>query len=255
MRNLAKAFFVLLALLPVGLLVWLAIPQFPLLWADHSYWQNYAISLMLTTVIMMFQMMVALLAAYGLARWNGQIRNSVYLLYCLLTLLPVQVMLLPNYLICRELGLLNTQLAIVLLGVFSPLSVFLLARSMQRIRKEQSEAALLDGAGEWDLFRYIYLPQVKDTAWIAAGLAFLDQWSVVETPLVLLSDEKKHPLSIILARSDFPLPYAGAAVYILPIIAALLVIVLPGQRILRKRVIKDNIITKRKICNKQSLSA
>ena len=122
-----------------------------------------------------------------------------------LTLLPVQVMMLPNYLVCRAFGLLNTRLAIVLLGVFSPLAVFLLARAMQRIGREQSEAASLDGAGEWTLFRRIYLPQVKDTAYIAAGLAFLDQWSMVELPLVLLSDESKQPLSILLI---FAAPYA-----------------------------------------------
>ena len=108
-----------------------------------------AVSLGLTAVILLFQLAVALPAAYGLARWRGRLRDAAYLLYCLLTLLPVQVMLLPNYLVCRALGPLNTQLAIVLLGVFSPLSVFLLARAMQRIGVEQSEAASLDGAGAW----------------------------------------------------------------------------------------------------------
>ena len=58
---------------------------------------------------------------------------------------------------------------------------------------------------------------MKDTAYIAAGLAFLDQWSMVELPLVLLSDESKQPLSILLTRAAFAAPYAGAAVYLLPV--------------------------------------
>ena len=161
MKTLAKALLVLLALLPVGILLWLAVPQLSLLWGDRAYWRGYAVSLGLTAVILLFQLAVALPAAYGLARWRGRLRDAAYLLYCLLTLLPVQVMLLPNYLVCRALGLLNTQLAIVLLGVFSPLSVFLLARAMQRIGVEQSEAASLDGAGAWTIFRRIYLPQVR----------------------------------------------------------------------------------------------
>lgn len=217
MKALAKVILVLLALLPVGILLWLAVPQLPLLRDDRTYWRGYATSLGLTAVILIFQLAVALLAAYGLARWQGRLRNAAYLLYCLLTLLPVQVMMLPNYLVCRAFGLLNNRLAIVLLGVFSPLAVFLLARTMQRIGREQSEAASLDGAGEWTLFRRIYLPQVKDTAYIAAGLAFLDQWSMVELPLVLLSDESKQPLSILLTRAAFAAPYAGAAVYLLPV--------------------------------------
>lgn len=123
MKTLAKALLVLLALLPVGILLWLAVPQLSLLWGDRAYWRGYAVSLGLTAVILLFQLAVALPAAYGLARWRGRLRDAAYLLYCLLTLLPVQVMLLPNYLVCRALGPLNTQLAIVLLGVFSPLSV------------------------------------------------------------------------------------------------------------------------------------
>lgn len=116
MKTLAKALLVLLALLPVGILLWLAVPQIPLLWDNRAYWRGYAVSLGLTAVILLFQLAVALPAAYGLARWRGRLRDAAYLLYCLLTLLPVQVMLLPNYLVCRALGLLNTQLAIVLLG-------------------------------------------------------------------------------------------------------------------------------------------
>ena len=96
MKTLAKVILVLLALLPVGILLWLAVPQLPLLWDDRAYWRGYATSLGLTAVILIFQLAVALLAAYGLARWQGRLRNAAYLLYCLLTLLPVQVMMLPN---------------------------------------------------------------------------------------------------------------------------------------------------------------
>ena len=95
---------IFLALLPVGILLWLAVPQLPLLWDDRAYWRGSAVSLGLTAVILIFQLAVALLAAYGLARWQGRLRNAAYLLYCLLTLLPVQVMMLPNYLVCRSWG-------------------------------------------------------------------------------------------------------------------------------------------------------
>lgn len=218
MKTLCKVLLALLALFPVLALIWLALPQFSLLWPCRAYWRGYAVSLALTVPVVAGQLAVALAAAYGLMRWRGRARSSVLLLYCLLPLLPSQVMLLPNYLICRALGLLNTQLAVVLLGVFSPLSVFLLARAMGRVGPEQAQAAALDGAGEWTLLRRIYLPQVRETALIAAALAFLDQWSMVELPLVLLSDEAKQPLSLLLARTDFPAPCAGAALYMLPVL-------------------------------------
>ena len=229
MKTLCKVLLALLALFPVLALIWLALPQFSLLWPCRAYWRGYAVSLALTVPVVAGQLAVALAAAYGLTRWRGRARSSVLLLYCLLPLLPSQVMLLPNYLVCRALGLLNTQLAIVLLGVFSPLSVFLLARAMQRIGVEQSEAASLDGAGAWTIFRRIYLPQVRDTAYIAAGLAFLDQWSMVELPLVLLSDESKLPLSILLTRTAFAAPHAGAALYLLPAAVAVAAICVRGK--------------------------
>lgn len=218
MKTAAKGAIVLLTLLPVAVLLILAMPQLGFLWQESAYWCGYANSVLLTVPVVFFQMAVALPCAYGLARWKGHGRNAVFLVYSLLTLLPCHVMLLPNYLVCKWLGLLNHHLAIVLLGMFSPLSVFLLGRGMQKISPEQAEAASLDGAGEWTIFTRIYLPQVRDVTRIALALAFLDTWSLMETPLVLLSDETKQPLSILLASSTFPAPFSGAALYMLPVV-------------------------------------
>ena len=76
---------------------------------------------------------------------------------------------------------------------------------MQYISREQSEATSPNGTGDWTLFRRIYLPQVKDTAYGAGRLAFPKQWGMVELSRVLLSDERKQPLSILLI---FAAPYA-----------------------------------------------
>lgn len=76
---------------------------------------------------------------------------------------------------------------------------------MQYISREQSEATSPNGTGDWTLFRRIYLPQVKDTAYVAGRLAFPKQWGMVELSRVLLSDERKQPLSILLI---FAAPYA-----------------------------------------------
>jgi multiple sugar transport system permease protein len=222
MKTVLKGIIALFAALPMGILLLLSVPQFSALVLAKDYWIGYGNSLLLTGPIVILQLLVAILAAYGLARWRGSLRNVVYLLYCILTLLPCQVMLLPNYLVCRSLGLLNSRLSIILLGVFSPLSVFLLSRQMLKIGKDQAEAASLDGASEWQIFLRIYLPQMKEALLIAAGLAFLDCWSMVELPLVLLSSPEKQPLSILMTQPDFPAPYAGAVIYVAPIGIALL---------------------------------
>ena len=81
----------------------------------------------------------------------------------------------------------------------------MLALAMQYISREQSEATSPNGTGDWTLFRHVYLPQVKDTAYVAGRLAFPKQWGMVELSRVLLSDERKQPLSILLI---FAAPYA-----------------------------------------------
>lgn len=81
----------------------------------------------------------------------------------------------------------------------------MLALAMQYISREQSEATSPNGTGDWTLFRRIYLPQVKDTAYVAGRLAFPKQWGMVELSRVLLSDERKQLLSILLI---FAAPYA-----------------------------------------------
>ncbi|MBQ0038382.1 MAG: carbohydrate ABC transporter permease [Clostridiales bacterium] len=216
MKALCKGALCLAVLLPLGaLLIWAA-PEFSTLWRSSDYWQGYGNSLLLTLPIVALQLLVSLPMAYALARWRGGVRQGVYLAYCLLTLLPCQVMLLPDYLICRSMGILHTRLAVILPGIFSPLSVFLLARQMQKVGHEQAEAASLDGASEWVIFRKIYLPQVRYPLYIAAGIAFLDCWSVVELPTVLLTEHQ--PLSVLLAQPDFPAPYAGSVLYLLPIV-------------------------------------
>lgn len=233
MKYIVKFLVILSVLLPLGILLVAAVPEMHSLLSFSSYWIGLCNSIWLTVVIVVFQMLIAVPAAYGLARWRGRIRNGIYFLYCLLNVIPCQAMLLPNYLVCRTLGLLNTSFSVILIGVFSPLVVFLLARQMQKIDGEQANAATLDGANEMQIFIKIYLPQVENIIWIAGVLAFVDCWSMIELPLILLSDEEKQPLSLLLAQTDFPAPYAGATVYMVPIVVAL--VVTYCVRVFRKR--------------------
>ena len=92
----------------------------------------------------------------------------------------------------------------------------MLALAMQCIGWEQNEATSPNGTGDWTRFRRVYLPQVKDTAYVAGRLAFPKQWGMVELPRVLLSGESEQFLSILLIRATFASLYAlytGAALY------------------------------------------
>ncbi len=176
-------------------------------------------SVILVAPIVLFQVAIAAVAAYAFTRWRGKVRSLIFFFYVILMLMPYQVTLVPNYLVADRLGILNTRWAIVLPGVFAPFSVFLLTKFMRRIPYAQIEAAKVDGAGEWQIFTRICLPQCRSALFSIAILVFVDYWNMVEQPLVLLNDAQMQPLSVYLSTinaGEIGLAFAMATVYMFP---------------------------------------
>ena len=133
--------------------------------------------------------------------------------------MPYQVTLVPNYLVINKMNLLNTRWAIILPGVFSPFSVFILTKYMKRIPKSIIEAAELDGASEIRIFWSIFMPLCKSTLYSVAILVFIDYWNMVEQPLILLTDQELYPLSVFLSKineGDTGIALAIAVIYMVP---------------------------------------
>ena len=126
-----------------------------------DYLMKFWNSVLLTLPIMIFQIVIALGASYCFARFRGRIRELIFFLYLVLMLMPYQVTLVPNYLVANELNLLDTRWSIILPGIFAPFSVYLLTKYMRRIPESVIEAAKLDGANEWQIFRKIAIPMCK----------------------------------------------------------------------------------------------
>lgn len=176
-------------------------------------------SVILVGPIVVFQLFVALLASYGFARYRGRIKEIIFFSYIILMLMPYQVTMVPNYLVSNWLHILDTNWAIWLPGIFSPFAVFLLTKFMRRIPHSVIEAAEIDGAGEWQIFRRICVPLCKGAVCSAAILVFIDYWNMVEQPLILLSDAEKHPLSVFLSKinaGEIGLAFAVATIYMIP---------------------------------------
>ena len=169
--------------------------------------------------IVIFQLVVAAGASYTFARANTKFRSIVFFAYIILMLMPYQVTLVPNYLVINKMNLLNTRWAIILPGVFSPFSVFILTKYMKRIPKSIIEAAELDGASEIRIFWSIFMPLCKSTLYSVAILVFIDYWNMVEQPLILLTDQELYPLSVFLSKineGDTGIALAIAVIYMVP---------------------------------------
>ena len=192
---------------------------FTVLLKSPEYLLKFWNSVILVGPIVIFQLVVAALAAYGFTRFRGRIREIIFFLYIILMLMPYQVTLVPNYLVSDMLHIVDTNWAIWLPGIFSPFAVFLLTKYMRRIPVSVMEAAKIDGANEWQIFRQICYPLCKGAICSVAILVFIDYWNMVEQPLILLSDEEMHPLSVFLSKinsGEVGLAFAVATIYMIP---------------------------------------
>ncbi len=189
------------------------------LFKSPEYLLKFWNSVIYVVPIVVFQIMTACLAAYGFTRYQGRIKEMIFFGYIILTLMPYQVTLVPNYLVSNWLNLVDTRWAIWLPGIFSPFAVYLLTKFMRRIPKGVMEAAKIDGAGEWQVFWQICMPLCKGAICSVAILIFVDYWNMVEQPLILLSDEEMHPLSVFLSKinvGEIGLAFAVATIYMVP---------------------------------------
>ena len=176
-------------------------------------------SVILVIPIVLLQLVIASITAYGFTRWRGKVRSFLFFFYVILMLMPTQVTLVPNYLVSDWIGILNTRWSIILPGAFAPFSVFLLTKSMRRIPVSLIEAAKLDGSSEWQIFKDICLPQCRSALYSIAILVFIDYWNMVEQPIILLPNADLQPLSVYLSTinsSEVGLAFAIATIYMVP---------------------------------------
>jgi multiple sugar transport system permease protein len=176
-------------------------------------------SVILVVPIVLLQLVIASVTAYGFTRWRGKLRSFLFFFYVILMLMPTQVTLVPNYLVSDWIGILNTRWSIILPGTFAPFSVFLLTKSMRRIPVSLIEAAKLDGSSEWQIFKDICLPQCRSALYSIAILVFIDYWNMVEQPIILLPNADLQPLSVYLSTintSEVGLAFAIATIYMVP---------------------------------------
>lgn len=210
-----------------GLAKWTLLPQSPTLKSlvqvlldSPEFFTMFWNSVTITAGILLGQFAIAVPAAWGLAKLHlpGKLGN----LYMVLMLLPFQVLMYPEYLVLKSLGLLNTLWAVILPGVFSACPVFLLTRFFGAIPEEILEAARLDGAGEWQIFRYIALPLGLPGLLSVGILSFLDAWNLIEQPMTFLKNRALWPLSLFLPETTLTDAGLGFAAALLMLIPALL---------------------------------
>jgi ABC-type glycerol-3-phosphate transport system permease component len=174
-------------------------------WPFPLYFLNSAI---ISVSVMLGNLIFCTLAGYGLAKYRFR-GDKILLIIILSTLmLPMEVTLVPTFLLIHKLGWLNSYKGIVGPILIDAFGVFLIRQFIIRIPSEYIEAARIDGAGELKILWRIILPQCKPAIATLAIFAFRDSWDQFIWPLVAVSvDEyRTFPLGLVRFSEDFAAP-------------------------------------------------
>ena len=151
----------------------------------------------LSTVLIVF---FSTLAAYAFARLEWRGRELVFGMFLAALMIPGILTLLPNFVLIKELGLLNTFAGMILPGaLFSAFNIFFLRQFMLGLSNETEEAALLDGAGRVRILFGITLPMSSGPIITLTILGFIGMWNDYFWPLLVTTDESVQPLTLALA--------------------------------------------------------
>lgn len=159
-----------------------------------TYLLNSAVFATGTTICAVF---FSSMAAYAFARLRWRGRDRVFSLFLATILVPTIFTALPNFLLVRDLKLLNTMLGIMLpYLLMTPLAIFFMRQFFLGMSREMEEAAMLDGAGHWRVFFQIVLPNAAAPLATLALLTFMTQWNEYFWPLLVASDDSSRVLTV-----------------------------------------------------------
>lgn len=211
---------------------WSLLPKQPSLWSyiallldTPEYFVTFWNSVKVTIISVVGQMVVAVLAAWGISIYPRGWKKSVVGLYTILMMMPFQVFMLPQYFVLQNLHLYDSHWAVILPMIFSPFAVFLLIQNFKTMPKEMLEAARLDGAGEWMLLWKIGIPHARAGIITVMLLCFIECWSMVEQPGAFIENKQLMLLSEYLPHinmSDAGFALTASALSLIPCVLLVL---------------------------------
>ena len=190
---------------------------------------RYLLNTVIVVLISYVGLILMAMAGYAFAKFEFRGKRWMFFLVLATLMIPVQVTMIPTYLIINSLNLTNTLIGIALPTLVSGFSIFLFRQFMTTIPTEMLEAARLDGAGELRTFWQIVLPMSKPILAVQIVLTFIAGWNSFLWPLILSSDQKLYTLSVGLnllnqqLAVNPSLQMAGASVMVVPILIVFII--------------------------------
>jgi multiple sugar transport system permease protein len=185
-------------------------------------------SLLVTVISVVGQLATSALSAYAFARMQWRGRDTLFLLYLATLMVPSQVTITPLFILMQRLNWVDTYQGLIAPGLVSAFGTFLLRQAMLGVPREYEEAALIDGANHWTIFRHVALPMIGPALATLTVFATMSSWNSYLWPLFITRDERLMTLPVGLAllhgryTTDWSLVMAGAVITVVPIILVFL---------------------------------
>ena len=205
----------------------------PEVWHFENYTKIFEMfpygSFYLNTIIMAIfvtsgQLLFSSMAAYSFARIKFPCNGLIFGIVISLMMVPGEIYLIPQYMIIKNLGLLNTIAALVIPSLFAVFGTFLLRQFFLSVPKELEEAAIIDGCNHFQIYYRIMLPNVIPGLIAMGIIELIWSWNSLLWPLIVNSEQNMMTLSAGLAAlsgragTKYPLVAAGSLLAVLPML-------------------------------------
>jgi len=181
-------------------------------------------SIVVTVVQALLNVFLAAAAAYPLARMNFRGRDTIFVIILATLMIPEQVIIVPLFRTVVRMGLYDTLAGVVIPFAVTAFGIYLCRQAMMSIPKEMDEAASIDGATSWQVFRHVMLPLSAPTLATLGVFSVIGAWSNLLWPLIVLQDQQNYTLPVALNQllsvfsTNIRNAYAGSVLALIPMI-------------------------------------
>jgi multiple sugar transport system permease protein len=207
--------------------LWPSVPtfdQYHALFARLDLARAAANSLLVASLSTGFAVLLNSMAGYAFAKLDFRGRDRLFQLLVAALVIPGQIAMLPLFLLLKQLGMINTYAGVIVPSLASIYGIFLVRQYAQGIPDSLLDAARVDGASEWRIYRSIVLPWCRPILVTLGLFTFMGAWNDFLWPLVVLSDGDLYTLPVALAGlvgehvQDTELVMAGAVITVMPVV-------------------------------------
>ncbi|MDR3242300.1 MAG: carbohydrate ABC transporter permease [Lactobacillaceae bacterium] len=182
-------------------------------------------SVIVSVVTTFGTILMSTFAAYAFARMEFKFRDTLFLVYLATQMIPTQVTMIPQFILLKNLGWIDSYQGLIIPNIFGVFGVFLMRQAFLGVPKSLEEAAFMDGANHLVVCFKVCLPLVKTTVATLSIFTFMNSWNNYLWPLIITSSRDKATLPLGLAMlqgqwsTNWNLLMAGVVISVIPILA------------------------------------